>query len=80
MLEEQEELNKLELMHQIYRDMDTDNSGSISWEELSNFLTRFAILCNQPQPSEKQVNMLFKLLDENKDGSISMKEMEDVLE
>ncbi len=67
-------------MHQIFREMDTDDSGAISWEELSTFLTRFAIMMNQPQPSEKQVNMLFKLLDENKDGKISMKEMEEVLE
>jgi Ca2+-binding EF-hand superfamily protein len=59
--------------------MDKDGSGHIDEFELANFLSVFAGYLNQPIPNQKQVKMLYKLLDADLDGKISYEEIREVL-
>ena len=66
-------------MRIIFEKMDKDGSGHIDEFELANFLSVFAGYLKQPVPNQKQVKMLYKLLDADLDGKISYQEIREVL-
>ena len=47
---------------------------------MGNFMKQYAEMMGAEVPTEKEVNMMFKLLDENEDGTISKAEIAGVLE
>ena len=70
----------MDMIKQIFMNIDTNKSGFIEWDELKNFMCMFAQMMNMEEPSDKQLKMTYKLLDKNQDGKLSLSEMSGVIE
>ena len=51
----------------------------INWNELKAFLFGMASIMGTPPPNNKQISLMFKALDKNRDGKISFNEIKGVL-
>jgi Ca2+-binding EF-hand superfamily protein len=43
-------MDKEEMLRVIFEEIDTDNSGTIDWNELKNFMDKFSSMTNKPKP------------------------------
>ncbi|CAG9316404.1 unnamed protein product [Blepharisma stoltei] len=65
-----------EITRKVFNELDTNQSGQIEWDELSEALNRIYAECGLNPPTAEDVERKMKELDTDKSGTISAEELE----
>ena len=65
---------------ELFRQIDTDNDGNISFEEAANWYAKMTNRSVEDVLADSEFGGTFKFVDANGDGTVQEKEMEDALE